>query len=110
MESWSASLWALWGRDDAMPYFSRISKKASLQELLFNGQRSIEAIPRSSLPFPFRRHDPFPERLPDAGQISSGPVEGKRVQTFFITGKTRFRGFNSLVKQTGIERYISRKR
>ncbi len=114
MESWSSKfVGALGGEDDAMPYFSRISKKGVLLRNFFsNGQRSIEAISAILTSIP-------PSGgmiLSQSGAFSQMPVrflptllKEKGYRTFFIHGaKQGSMGFNSLVKQTGIERYIAK--
>jgi phosphoglycerol transferase MdoB-like AlkP superfamily enzyme len=114
MESWSSKfVGALGGEDDAMPYFSKISKKGVLFKNFFsNGQRSIEAISAILTSIP-------PSGgmiLSQSGAFSQMPVKflpailkDKGYKTFFIHGaKPGSMGFNSLVKQTGIERYISK--
>ena len=114
MESWSSKfVGALGGEDDAMPYFSRISKKGVLFKNFFsNGQRSIEAISAILTSIP-------PSGgmiLSQSGAFSQMPVKflpailkEKGYKTFFIHGaKPGSMGFNSLVKQTGVERYISK--
>jgi phosphoglycerol transferase MdoB-like AlkP superfamily enzyme len=114
MESWSSKfVGVLGGEDDAMPYFGKISKKGVLFRNFFsNGQRSIEAISAILTSIP-------PSGgmiLSQSGAFSQMPVKflpsilkERGYGTFFIHGaKPGSMGFNSLVKQTGIERYISK--
>lgn len=114
MESWSSKfVGVLGGEDDAMPYFGKISKKGVLFRNFFsNGQRSIEAISAILTSIP-------PSGgmiLSQSGAFSQMPVrflpailKDRGYKTFFIHGaKPGSMGFNSLVKQTGIERYISK--
>ena len=114
MESWSSKfVGALGGEDDAMPYFSRLSKKGVLLRNFFSsGQRSIEAISAILTAIP-------PSGgmiLSQSGSFSQMPVKflplllkERGYETFFIHGAKRgSMGFNSLVKQAGIEHYASK--
>jgi glucan phosphoethanolaminetransferase (alkaline phosphatase superfamily) len=114
MESWSSKyIGSLGGEEDATPFFSRLSKKGILFKNFFsNGQRSIEAISAIFTSIP-------PAEgmiLSQSGVLSQMPIKflpailrEKAYKTFFIHGAKRgSMGFDSLMKQTGIETYISK--
>lgn len=114
MESWSSRyVGVLGGEEDATPFFSRLSKRGVLFKNFFaNGQRSIESISAILTSIP-------PSGgmiLSQSGALSQMPVKflpailrEKAYKTFFIHGAKRgSMGFNSLVKQTGIEKYLSK--
>ncbi len=113
MESWSSKyIGALGGVEDATPFFNRLSKKGVIFEHFFaNGQRSIEGISATATSIP-----------PSGGMIMSRsgvltqmpakplPVllKEKSYKTFFIHGAKRgSMGFDGLVKQMGIDTYMS---
>ena len=114
MESWSRKfVGALGGEDDAVPFFSSLSEKGVLLKNYFaNGQRSIDSISAILTSIP-------PSSgmiLSQSGTLTQMPVKflpsnlkEKGYSTFFIHGaKSGSMWFNSLTKQTGIERYISK--
>ena len=114
MESWSGKyVGALGGVEDATPFFSRISGKGVLFRNFFsNGQRSIEAISAIITSVP-------PSGgmvLSRSGAFAQMPVKflptllkEKSYKTFFIHGAKRgSMGFDGLLKQTGIDTYISK--
>lgn len=114
MESWSSRyVGASGGEEDATPFFSRLSKNGVFFRNYFaNAQRSIEAISAIITSIP-------PSGgmvLSQSGVLSQMPVRflptllrEKGYSTFFIHGAKRgSMGFNALVRQTGIEQYISK--
>jgi phosphoglycerol transferase MdoB-like AlkP superfamily enzyme len=114
MESWSGKYaGVLGGEQDAVPFFNRFSKKGVLLGNFFaNGQRSIEAISSIITSVP-----PCGGMvLSRSGTFAQMPVKflpallrDKSYKTFFIHGAKRgSMGFESLLKQTGVETYLSR--
>jgi len=112
MESWSSKyVGAFGGVEDATPFFSRLSKQSVLFKNFFaNGQRSIESISAIITSIP-------PSGgmvLSKSGALAQMPIKTlpsilkeKSYKTFFIHGaKQGSMGFNSLMKQTGIDTYI----
>jgi len=114
MESWSAKYTGILGGErDALPFFSRLSKKGVLLGNFFaNGQRSIEAISSIITSVP-----PCSGMvLSKSGTFAQMPVKflptllrEKSYKTFFIHGaKHGSMGLESLAEQTGIETCLSR--
>ena len=114
MESWSSRyVGASGGEEDATPFFSRLSKDGVFFRNFFaNAQRSIEAISAIITSIP-------PSGgmvLSQSGALSQMPVRflpsllrEKGYSTFFVHGAKRgSMGFSALVRQTGIEQYISK--
>jgi phosphoglycerol transferase MdoB-like AlkP superfamily enzyme len=114
MESWSSRyVGASGGEEDATPFFSRLSKEGvSFRNFFANAQRSIEAISAIITSIP-------PSGgmvLSQSGALSQMPVRflpsllgEKGYRSFFIHGAKRgSMGFSALVRQTGIEQYISK--
>ena len=114
MESWSSRyVGASGGEEDATPFFSRLSKDGVFFRNYFaNAQRSIEAISAILTSMP-------PSGgmvLSQSGALSQMPVRflpsllrEKGYRTFFVHGAKRgSMGFSALVRQAGIEQYISK--
>jgi len=114
MESWSSRyVGASGGEEDATPFFSGLSKDGVFFRNYFaNAQRSIEAISAIITSIP-------PSGgmvLSQSGALSQMPgkflpllLREKGYNTFFVHGAKRgSMGFDALVRQTGIEQYISK--
>ncbi|HXX53145.1 MAG TPA: LTA synthase family protein, partial [Thermodesulfovibrionales bacterium] len=114
MESWSSRyVGASGGEEDATPFFSRLSKDGVFFRNYFaTAQRSIEAISSIITSIP-------PSGgmvLSQSGILSQIParflpslLKKRGYQSFFVHGAKRgSMGFNALVKQAGIEHYVSK--